>query len=175
MPVSLLLLSLGVGALVASTPVAAGQSADRPMARPAQSSYPLPPPPPTGLPLNPVTPLEQMTPFPIVRIVGRATPRGARIRIFSVRAPVGTTIVVRCRRRGCSRRSRSRGRGIRRTVRFRRFERASRAGTIIEVLVSAPDVIGKYTRFRIRRSRSPARADLCLLPGESRGSECPED
>lgn len=133
------------------------------------------PPDQLAVPIPPgVRPRELMSPFPVVRIVGRLTPRGARIRILSVRAPASATILVRCRGRGCSRRSQSSGRGMRRAVRFRRFERRLRTGTIIEVLVGRADAIGKFTRFRIRRGRAPARRDMCLLPGETRGSECPE-
>lgn len=144
-----------------------------PSARLAQSYY-LPPTRPTPAAPTPVGPLRQMTPFPIVRIVGAATRRGARIRVLSVRAPAGTTILVRCRRQRCSRRSRAGGRGMSRPVRFRRFERSLRAGTILEVFVGRPDAIGKFTRFRIRRSRRPSRTDLCLFPGARTGSACPE-
>jgi hypothetical protein len=118
--------------------------------------------------------LQFMTPFPLVRILGLLTPRGARIRVLSVRAPAGATIRVRCRGRGCPRRQAKRGRGIRRAVRFRRFERRLRAGTKLEVRVVRAGAIGKFTRFRIRRGRPPARKDLCLRPGKSRGSPCPD-
>jgi hypothetical protein len=63
---------------------------------------------------------------------------------------------------------------MRRAVRFKRLERSFRAGTYIEVGVGAPGAIGKFTRFRIRLNRSPARKDLCLLPGRTRGSSCPD-
>ena len=142
----------------------------------AQSYYTPPTPRPTPTPPapTPVQPLRQMAPFPIVRIVGTATRRGARIRILSVRAPASATIVVRCRRKGCARRSRARGRGMRRAVRFRRFERGLRAGTILEVAVGRADVLGKFTRFRIRARRRPLRTDLCLAPGATTGTACPE-
>lgn len=140
-------------------------------------SYPLPtptpmPPPARSVPLVP--PLRLMTPFPVVRIVGVLTRRGARIRLLSVRAPASASIFVRCLRRGCRRRSLRQGRGFGRTVRFKRFERSLPAGTIIEVRVGRRDAIGKFTRFRIRRGRRPARADRCLRPGESRATPCPE-
>jgi len=153
----------------------AREDAGSPPARLAQSYYPLPttPRPLPAVP-TPVQPLRQMTPFPIVRIVGSATRRGARVRILSVRAPATATILVRCRRQRCSRRSRARGRGMRRAVRFRRFERRLRAGTILEVYVRSPGVIGKFTRFRIRRGRAPSRTDLCLFPDEPAGTACPE-
>ena len=138
-------------------------------------SYSLPTPTPTPDTSTPlIPPLRLMTPFPVVRIVGLLTRRGARIRLLSVRAPISASIFVRCLRRGCRRRSVRQGRGFGRTVRFKRFERRLAAGTIIEVRVGRRDVIGKFTRFRVRRGRRPARADRCLRPGESRGTPCPE-
>ena len=139
--------------------------------------YPLPtppPPPPRETPPPLVRPLPLMSPFPVVRIVGRLTRRGAQLRLLSVRAPANARIFVRCFRRECRRRSSIQGRGFRRAVRFRRFERSLAAGTIIEVRISRGDAIGKFTRFRIRRGRRPARSDLCLRPGDTRGTPCPD-
>ena len=115
-----------------------------------------------------------MSPFPIVRIVGRLTCRGARLRLLSARAPASATILVGCFRRNGRGGSRVQGRGLERAVRFRRFERSLAAGTIIEVYVGRRDAIGKFKRCRVRRRRRPARGDLCLLPRESRGTPCPE-
>lgn len=154
-------------ALVASV-LAAGLAKDS-----SAQYYPLPPPPPDTSP-PPVRSLPLMSPFPVVRIVGRLTHRGARIRLLTVRAPASAAILVRCFRRRCRGRSLKRGLGFSRPVRFRKFERSLRAGVRIEVLVARGGVIGKYTRFRIRRGRRAARLDLCLRPGESRGSVCPE-
>ena len=152
--------------LASAFPVGLGRNA-------SAQSYPLPAPtPPRGTSAPLVRPLQLMSPFPVVRIVGRLTDRGARIRLLAVRAPVSASIFVRCLRRGCRGRSLRQGRGFRRAVRFKRFERSLRAGTIIEVRVGRRDAIGKFTRFRIRRGRRPARADLCLSPGESRGTPC---
>lgn len=153
----------------------AHESSGSPAARIAQAYYP-PPPVIRPVPTPPlvVQPLRLMTPFPVVRIVGYATRRGARIQRLSVRAPAAATIVVRCRRKRCSRRSRARGRGMRRPVRFRRFERRLRAGTLVEVFVTRSGAIGKFTRFRVRAGRGPSRTDLCLQPGARTGSPCPE-
>ena len=153
----------------------AGESAGSPAVQAAQS-YPQPTPRPPVITTPPaVMPLKLMSPFPIVRIAGRVTRRGARIRILSVRAPAGTGVLVRCRRQRCGRRSLQPAQGIDRPVRFRRFERNFRVGTVIEVLVGRPDLIGKFTSFRIRRNRRPIRRDLCLLPGALRGASCPEE
>lgn len=189
-PAALVALWLGMlgvgllwGGLVAAERAAASATAP-PALRGAQNEYPLPEyplpeyplPPPPGSPSPPSnpSPLRLMTPSPIVRIAGRFTRRGARIRILSVKAPQGTAILVRCRRRGCRRHSVQLGRGIGRAVRFRRFERSFRAGTILEVFVSQSNTIGRVTRFQIRRGRPPKRKDLCLRPGQRRGSQCPD-
>jgi hypothetical protein len=59
-------------------------------------------------------------------------------------------------------------------LRVRSFEgRTLRAGTVIEVLVTAPGQIGKYTRFTVRRGATPARSDLCLRPGHTKPTTCP--
>ncbi|MBA2420882.1 MAG: hypothetical protein H0V57_07105 [Thermoleophilaceae bacterium] len=118
-------------------------------------------------------PLEMLSPFPIVRIIGRLVRRGAYISRLSVRAPGGTKITVRCRGRRCPYRRASVRLNTGRAVRFRRLQRRFRARTLIEVLVTHPTKIGKYTGFRIRRGRSPRRRDLCLVPGAGGPTECP--
>jgi hypothetical protein len=117
-----------------------------------------------------------MTPSPVVRLAGRLTRAGARIRVLSVsRAPVCAVVRVSCRGRSCPARRRLVRHKGRVALRFRRFERRLRAGTVLVVRVSKGDTIGKLTRFRIRRGKMPARRDRCLFPGESRGRACPEE
>jgi len=41
--------------------------------------------------------------------------------------------------------------------------------------VSKRDLIGKYTRFVMRRYKRPMLIERCLLPRRSQGSRCPED
>jgi PKD repeat protein len=116
-----------------------------------------------------------MTPFPVVRLAGQLTRRGARVRVLSViRAPVCARVQVRCRGRSCPARRASAfvGRG---PLRFRRFERTLRAGTVLTVRISKNDLIGKFTQFKIRRVGAPERRDACLRPGRRAGSPCPRD
>ena len=40
-----------------------------------------------------------------------------------------------------------------------------RAGSTLEVRLSAPDAIGRVTRFKVRRGDTPKRTSLCLPPG----------
>jgi hypothetical protein len=116
-----------------------------------------------------------MAPFPVVRIQGLIYRGAVRISLLRVQAPPGATIRVRCRGGSCTPRQPDiRVRAARAPVRLRSFEQRSlRAGTVIEVFVTAPHEIGKYTRFRVRRDSSPARTDLCLKPGHARPTTCP--
>jgi PKD repeat protein len=112
-----------------------------------------------------------MSPFPVVRLAGRLTRTGASIRVLSIRARV----TVRCRGRTCGRHRRLAQTARSRSVRFRRFERRLRAGTRIEIFVTQPFRIGKYTRFGIRRGHAPARVDRCLKGTVLRPITCPSE
>ncbi len=117
---------------------------------------------------------EPLSPFPIVRLSGRFGVSALRVERLAVRAPDGVSVRLACRGRDCP--------YHRKTVapkesplRFKRLERRLRSGTVIEVFVTKPGTIGKYTRFRVRRGKRPARVDACLLPGSSRPRECPSE
>jgi PKD domain-containing protein len=135
-------------------------------------------PPPVQKLANPA--LRLMTPFPVVRITGRIGRRGARIRRLIVTAPSGATITVRCHGRGCpfslARQTVAvSGKSGASAVRIRKFERRLlRVGATVRVSVSKSGEIGKYTRFRIRRGKPPLRRDLCVVPGKSRPTPCPQ-
>jgi PKD repeat protein len=106
-----------------------------------------------------------MSPFPTVRLVGFAVPRGARITLLEVRgAPRGARVTVRCSGQGCPFSSRRRiaenGR-----VRMSAFKRVLVAGARVQVFVRAPGVIGRFVGFRIRAGKRPLRAERCLMPG----------
>jgi len=129
--------------------------------------------------------LRLLSPFPVVRISGVVTRAGIRVRLLAINAPAGAKISIRCRARGCPFRRRSRliasrastasgWARVSRMIRFRRFKgRLLRPGTIVQVFVTKPGTIGKYTRLRVRRARLPARADRCLVPGAARPVRCP--
>lgn len=127
-----------------------------------------------------------MSPFPVVRIAGRVSRRGARIRRLSVNAPPGSAVKIRCIGRGCPFKSASRTVSMRasagavpllpttRLTRIRRVEgHTLRTRAILRVFVTRSDVIGKYTRFRIRKGKPPARQDSCLIPGSLKPVVCP--
>jgi hypothetical protein len=110
-----------------------------------------------------------------VRIAGLLMPWGARVRLLTVRASEGATVTVRCNGVGCPLRP-VRRRAHDRVVRIRSLERRLRAGTRVEVFVREDDLIGKYTRFRIRGgSRALKRLDRCLLPSSSQPVRCPSN
>jgi hypothetical protein len=130
------------------------------------------------------SPLRILSPFPVVRMVGTIKRNGIRIKRLTVRAPVGATVTIHCRGRGCPfRRERTtavarpapKGQkpltGLIRVWSFQR--RQLRVGAIIKVFVTKSGAIGKFTQFRIRRRAGPARADRCLVPGVTTPVVCP--
>jgi PKD repeat protein len=115
-----------------------------------------------------------MSPFPIVRIRGRAAGSGVVVDLLTVRAPRGAAVLVRCSRQGCPRR-RTLVRAVSATtpVRLRELERRYSPGAVLEVYVSLPGRIGKYVRFTSRSGHAPGRADRCLGPGGTQPIPCP--
>jgi hypothetical protein len=126
--------------------------------------------------VGPTVPL--MQPFPVVRIVGSETASGVRLRLVRVQQmPIGARVTARCSGRHCPVKSASRvavakGREGS-SLDFRAFERSLRFGVTLEIFVSKPGEIGKYTRFEIRRGKLPARVDKCLNPAGMRPLACP--
>jgi PKD repeat protein len=125
-----------------------------------------------------------LSPFPVVRIAGRVSRRGARIRRLTIDAPPGTGVKVRCSGRGCpfkrvqqiisTRVIAGRGLPPSRVLRVRRLEgKLLRPGITLRLFVTRLDAVGKFTRFRIRKSKPPRRSDLCLVPGSGRPLACP--
>jgi hypothetical protein len=122
-----------------------------------------------------------LQPFPVVRLVGFDTGSGVNLVLFTVLAPVTARITVTCHGRGCPTKVENRLAASRRLKRkrgsiliaFPRFERTLRAGITLEIRVSKPDRIGKYTKFVIRRGKLPTRADACLNSANSQPMVCP--
>ena len=118
-----------------------------------------------------------LDPFPLVRIRGVTSRVGARLDLLSVRTPGGTRIVVRCKGGGCPWARRTRlarfARNRSREIKMPGFKRRHlRAGAVIEVFVIRRGMIGKYTRFNIRRLRAPMRTDGCTAVGAARRGKC---
>ncbi len=133
----------------------------------------------------PVTLLEPtlMQPFPVVRIAGTENASGARVSLLTVQAPVGATVNVVCHGPGCPNRAQSvvasTGSGKSKvkagvvTIVLQRFERSLRAGVVLEIRVSKPGQIGKYTRFTVRHGKLPTRVDTCLSQAGIKPIVCP--
>jgi hypothetical protein len=114
-----------------------------------------------------------ITPFPVVRVVGKVGARGTRIKEIVLRVPAGAHVDIRCSGGGCPPTARSGGARVARTMRVRRFaRRVLRPGATVRIWVTKAGEIGKYTRFRIRRGKSPLRVDRCLPPGSRRPVRC---
>ena len=119
-----------------------------------------------------------MQPFPVVRIAGTGTALGVVLSLLKVQQlPAGARITVRCRGPGCPIKSVRRvatpnKRGVA-PIEFRRLEHTLRFGVTVEILISKPGEIGKYTRFTVRRGRLPERVDMCLDPARPRPLVCP--
>jgi hypothetical protein len=118
--------------------------------------------------------LAALSPFPIVRIRGVILRGAARLSLLSIRAPTGARVKVICHGGGCPKKKPvvMRVASGKRAVRVRSLERRLRSGAVIEVFVTAPGRIGKYTRFTIRSHAAPPRQDLCLQPGKSKPVAC---
>jgi hypothetical protein len=132
------------------------------------------PPDPPATVLNQTPRL--LTPFPIVRMSGTAGKRGTRLRRLTVYAPAGSRVTIRCKGRHCPvRRSTYEASAhAAKFLRIRRFEnKLLRPGTRLEVRVVRSGVIGKYTRFNIRKARPPTRIDRCLMPNSTKPVSCP--
>jgi hypothetical protein len=103
-----------------------------------------------------------------------------RIKLFTVQTPAGSRISVRCHGHGCPAHAQSfvaSAKGHHKAgivvVVLKRFQRSLTPGTVLEVRVSRPGLIGKYTRFAVRRGKLPSRQDKCLSPGGEKPMECP--
>jgi hypothetical protein len=141
-------------------------------APPQPSPTPGPPPPaafsssPSPANVAPAGP-RFLRPFPVVRVAGYVMAHGSRIVVWSVKAPRGAKIEVRCKGPGCPLRQRSVRPG-----RIRSLERYLRAGVAITIRVTRPGFIGTYTHVVIRSRKRPARRDACLAPGDTRPRAC---
>jgi hypothetical protein len=150
---------------------------------PAPVATPAPIPTPSALPPAPVVQqprqgsapqpaarLRTLRPFPVIRIKGRLTKRGARITLLTARAPRGSRIAAACEGRGCPVRNLAR---IAALSRLRPFERELLAGTRLSFTVTRPGAIGKWTEILIRKGAPPRRRDGCLNSNTMRHWRCP--
>jgi hypothetical protein len=121
-----------------------------------------------------------MQPFPVVRMAGSFTASGAKISLLAALAPLGAQVTVTCRGKGCPAKSQgfvattgTKSKSGPVQITFRRFERFLRGGVVLDVWISKPGQIGKFTRFVIHRGKSPTRVDECLNPAGTTPIVCP--
>ena len=139
----------------------AGASPSASAAQAPDYQVPIPPAQPAPTPY--------LTPIPIVRLAGSINRRGSRIKMLSITSPRGSKVTVRCaggRRKGCPYSRKTATSPKNRKVRFRTLERFLKTGVVLRVYVVRGNTVGKYTSFKIRRNRAPARNDACLYPGD---------
>ena len=136
---------------------------------------------PTGTNVNPgATPNKSTPPSirllnPIIRLRGAIVSGHTRISLLQVYGvPRGAKVRARCRGGGCPKGlvvSTAQTSG--RTIRLRAFERRLNPGATIEVFVTQTGRLGKYTRWRIMRTKAPIRTDKCIRSYGGKTSTCP--
>ncbi|MEA2310385.1 MAG: hypothetical protein QOE28_353 [Solirubrobacteraceae bacterium] len=102
--------------------------------------------------------------------------RKTRVTLLAVRdAPVGATIRVACKGRGCPRHALElTSKGLKQITLTSHFKRPLAPRAAIEVRITADGWIGKVLRFTMRRSKPPRNPAIsCLQPGAARPSPCP--
>jgi PKD repeat protein len=117
-----------------------------------------------------------MSPFPKVRIRGVFFKTSVKLSFISVTARAGSTVKLKCAGHGCPKQKTETKKVPKgkRSVRFTKFPNALRKGATLRVYITRKGVIGKYTRFRIRVNKAPARLDACLpASGSTRPRKCP--
>jgi hypothetical protein len=99
-----------------------------------------------------------------------------KLSFISVTARAGSTVKLKCAGHGCPKQKTETKKVPKgkRSVRFTKFPNALRKGATLRVYITRKGVIGKYTRFRIRVNKAPARLDACLpASGSTRPRKCP--
>ena len=159
------------------------QPTPSPTASPTSVPTPVPTPAATSSPTPVATPpatIPMLKPAPVIRFAGNLTLDGASFRVFEVTAPNQAELRVQCKgKKRCPFKRRVRtigGPGVSKAslrVRVRDLQRRFRAGTVIEISITAENTIGKFTRILIRKGKPPKRTDLCIRHGGRTPFRCP--
>jgi hypothetical protein len=103
--------------------------------------------------------------------VGDVNTRLRRLRVDE--APLGARVLVRCLGKRCRFGRREATVNAKGSVNLLpRVRRRLRPGTTLEVAVTAPNMIGKVRRYRIRRGKEPVVRRLCLPPDATKPGPC---
>jgi hypothetical protein len=112
---------------------------------------------------------------PIIRLRGAIVSGRTRISLLQVYGvPRGAKVRARCRGGGCPKGlvvSTAQTNG--RSIRLRAFERRLSPGATIEVFVTQSGRLGKYTRWKVMRTKAPIRTDKCIRSYGRKPSNCP--
>jgi len=121
--------------------------------------------------------LRLISPPPVFRIAGDAFRRRTRIRLLTVsEAPVCSRVEAICTGRGCKRKRIVAFKAAGERLRLRAWDKRNlRPGTVLEIRVTKGNRIGRVVRYRMRRSQKPRRTFLCLPPGDTVPTRCPQD
>jgi hypothetical protein len=138
--------------------------------RPGQGTFTSSSPTGPGTTPAPDTDLSFIDPFPVVRISGRFTRRRTKLTRVTINAPRGARIRLSCGGRGCPYRRKAIAVKV---VRVRALQRSCRPRATIEIRVTQPKRIGKYTLVKTRRGKAPLRVDRRLMSGSTRPVRCP--
>jgi hypothetical protein len=105
---------------------------------------------------------------------GAAKPNVRLLRLEVRDAPPSARIDIRCRGKRCrfTHRRATADRKGRAQLLPLIPRRRLRPGTTLEVSITAPNMIGKVLRYRVRRYRFSGGTTLCLPPGTSRPARC---
>jgi hypothetical protein len=98
---------------------------------------------------------------------------GVRLLRLDVRdAPAGAQITVRCRGKRCfkQRRTRAGRAGTKQLLGI--VPRRQRPGTTIDVIITAPNMVGKVRRYEVHKREMTNGRTLCLAPGATRAGKC---
>jgi PKD repeat protein len=114
---------------------------------------------------------------PIIRLRGSIS--GGRTKITLLRVygvPRGAKVRARCRGGGCPRGLITNTAQVSgRSIRLSAFERTLRPGAIIEVYVTQSGRLGKYTKWKVTRTKAPIRTDKCIRSFGKKPSSSPSE
>jgi hypothetical protein len=100
---------------------------------------------------------------------------GVRLLRFEVKeAPPGAQIAVRCRGKRCGFKRKLTRAGADGSARLLSLvpRRRLRQGVTVDVVITAPNMIGKVRRYEVRKKNMTDGRNLCLPPGATRSVRC---
>jgi hypothetical protein len=102
------------------------------------------------------------------------TGKWTRVKRLEVRdAPAGARVWLRCLSKRCRFKPRSVRVSSRGTARLTKFFRGRmRSKRVLEVRITAPNMIGKVVRYKMRRGRLPKVVRRCVAPGVKKVTKC---